>query len=163
MEAFGMWLYFALCVSVAFIVIRIESLVGKVLGRINAIEERFDYDWTLMSAELRISAYKRGGGLLCHAEKRFCALATAINMPFTGDRLIFEGGGKTYRGEVVGREIRYGEEASKTSPRDTRSTRLHMIVRIDVVCDDEEGWPPSPVMAMDHYPVTPSVANGESS
>jgi hypothetical protein len=37
-----------------------------------------------------------------------------------------------------------------------------MIVRIDVVCDDEEGWLPSPVLAMDHYPVT-SVANGESS
>jgi hypothetical protein len=67
-----------------------------------------------MSTELRISAYKRGGGLLCRAEKRFSALATVINMPFTGDWLIFEGSGKTYRGEVVGREIRYGEEASQT-------------------------------------------------
>jgi hypothetical protein len=163
MEAFGMWLYFALCVLVVLILIRIESLVGTAIKRINAIEERFDYDWTFMSAELRISAYKRGGGLLCHAEKRFSALATAINMPFTGDWLIFEvGGGKTYRGEVVGREIRYGEEASQAS-RDTEGTRLHMIVRIDVACDDEEGWPPSPVLAMDHYPVTQSVANDVSS
>jgi hypothetical protein len=158
-----MWLYLALCVFVVLILIRIESLVGTVIKRINAVEERFDYDWTVMSAELRISAYKRGGGLLCRAEKRFCALATAINMPFKGDWLIFEvGGGKTYRGEVLGREIHYGEEASRTSPH-TEGTRLHMIVRIDVVCDDEEGWPPSSVLATDHYPVTPSVANGESS
>lgn len=77
-----MWLYLALCVLVVLILVRIESLVGTVIRRISAIEERFDYDWTFMSAELRISAYKRGGGLLCRAEKRFFALATSINMPF---------------------------------------------------------------------------------
>ncbi len=140
-----MWLYFALCIFVllVFILIRTESLIGTVVSRINAVEERFQYDWTQMSAELQISAYRRSGGLLCRAEQRIWALATTINMPVSGDWLIFEVNTKTYRGEVVGREIRYGEADTQTSATDSMSTRLHMTVRIDVVCDDE-GWPPSP-------------------
>jgi hypothetical protein len=140
-----MWLYLALVVSLGVILVRMESLFGKVITRIDAVVERFDYDWTLMSAELRISAYKRSGGLLCRAEQSFWALAPAMNMPIAGDWLIFEvRGGKTYRGEVVGREVRYSEVASRRSPSDTDGTRLHMVVRIDVICDDDESGPPSP-------------------
>src|SRR6202161_4460476 len=132
-----MWILLVLFVTVAVILLRIESLVLRVITRIDAVEERFNYDWTFMSAELRISAYKRGGGFLGQTVQRFSALATAINMPFAGDWLIFEdSGGKTYGGEVVGREVRYGEVASQRSPNDTGSTRLHMIVRVDVICDD---------------------------
>lgn len=66
-----MWLYLVLCGFIVFMLMRVESLITKVIRRVDAVEERFQYDWTLMSAELRISAYKRGGGLLCRAEQEF--------------------------------------------------------------------------------------------
>ncbi len=140
------WLSLAFGVFVVFVLGRIKMLLDQVNKRIAAAEERFEHDWTQMSGELRITAYKRSGAPLCRAEQRFFALAAGMNMPVTGDWLIFEiNNGPTYRGEVIGREMRYDEVPSRRSPQDTKSTRQHVIVRIDVVCDDEDGWLDDPL------------------
>ena len=109
-----MWIYTwvgtIFVVGVFVMLGKITSLVETVIKRMDAVEERFGSDWKLISAELWISAYKREGGLICYAEKRFPAPQSALNMPATGDWLIFSSNGRTYRGEVVGREVRYGAE-----------------------------------------------------
>lgn len=138
--------FLVFCVLAVFVLGRIQTLLNQILTRISLVEELFQYDWTQMSGELRITGYERGGGLICRTEQRFSALAAGFNMPVTGDWLIFEtNNGPTYRGEVIGREIRYSEVASQRSPQDARSTRLHMIVRVDVVCDSKDGWLDDPL------------------
>ena len=136
----SMWIAFIAAVVIVVMLIRIETLIGTVIARINKVEGRFEYDWTGMSAELVISAYKREGGLICRANEHFASLTSAINMPVKDDWLIFEAGGRTYRGVVVGREVRYGEHGSIRFPGDATGTRLHMMIRVDVVCDNEVGW-----------------------